>query len=271
MPRDRRRFLRRDVLLKAAGGTAVTLGLGAAVTSTGAFTSVTGERSSAIEVAKNSEALIGIVGRGPVKKNTRESMVELYNNTAEQVSITVTLRTCSDGVLYDNVDESGCSVTFSLLDGASKFVDIEAAVKGTIPYSISASGDEFSLQTTYQVEAESGNVIGAVRIRAPSKDKAFSARASQDEWRISKVDVRDDDGDADLDYIEYEVVESGAGGTVVATKRTEISGGRYKAKNVSILPDDSGYSIQRGQTYTLRMRAYDADGNYAATTLQTTA
>jgi hypothetical protein len=273
MPRKRRRRSgggsRRKFLL-VLGSAAGVIGLGGGNIATGAFSSVNAARTGNFSVASEDNAMVGVVGQGPVKKNSRDPMVKFENNRPAALEITVSLDTCSDGTLYDNDGESGCSVTFTVMSGNEQYVDIDAAVTGTIPYSVSISGSEFSLDTSGSVDAESGNVAGAVRIKKPTKDNAFSAKRNQNEWD-AKVSVSDHDGDGDLDRIELEVTEGQSGGTVVGTKTITLNGASdYKNNQGEIIQPDN-YSIKKNQLYSLTVTAYDADGNFATSTVQTTA
>jgi hypothetical protein len=255
------------------GGTAAAVGLGGDGVITGAFTTVDASRSGNFSVASQENAVVGVANRGPVKKNSREAMLELANNRPEPTDITVSLDTCSDGTLYDNDGESGCSVVVSLESGNTQFVDIEAAVTGTIPFSISVNDPDFSFSTSGTVESESGNNPDAVRIQKPDGDNDFEKRKNKNEWEAN-FDIRDNDNDADLDRIEIEVLEGNSGGTVVATDTISIGpadSGRYKENKRRISPDDSNYSIKSGQLYTLSVKALDADGNTATDTVQDTA
>lgn len=268
----RRRFLFR---VGAAG--AALVGVAAAARETGAYTAITGGRTSAVDAAAEGDGIVGIVGQGPVKKNNREAMVEITNNGPDSVTYTVALSTCSDGTLYDNDGESGCSVSFSLGSGNAQFVDIEADVTGTIPYTISVADPGFSFDSTETVESESGNVKGALKIYKPDKDKEFTANPllQGNDWEIKDVDVRDEDGDNDLDRVEFEVKEGGSGGDVVGSKTvSDIPGDRWAPTgnpDVTIEPDSATYTVQSGQLYTLVMTAYDADGNFDSVTLEDTA
>lgn len=261
----------RRTFLLGLGSAAALVGLSGRNIATGAFSSVTAARTGNFSVASGDNAMVGVVGQGPVKKKSRDPMVKFVNNRPNALDITVSLDTCSDGTLYDNDGESGCSVTFTVLSGNEQFADIEAAVTGTIPYSVSISGTDFALDTSSSVEAESGNVAGAVRIKKPTKDNEFTARRNKDEWD-TKLFVSDNDGDDDLDRIELEITEGSSGGTVVASRTISLnSTSDYKNNNETIQPDDSSYNIPKNQQYTLTVTAYDADGNFSTSTVQDTA
>lgn len=263
------RLSRRTTLLKLGSAAAVATGVAAGVTETEAYTSVRGDRGVDVSVADESDGLVGIVPQGPVKKNSREPLVELANNTDQSLTITVALNDCSAGTLYDNDGESGCSVSIMLGAGNSQFIDLEALVTGGIGFSIDVEGPSISLAAERSVEAESGNSPGAVRIQKPDTDSDFGARANRDEW-TAKADIRDDDGDTDLDRVEFEVAEGNSGGTVVASRTVSTPSDRYK-ETVTLSPDDPAYDIKRGQMYTLIVTGYDVDGNFDTATVQTTA
>lgn len=254
-------------------GTAL-LGIGTVIQDTGAFSNLTGDRNTNLGVASDSEAIVGIVGQGPVQKNNREPMVEITNNSKATVSYTVSLSTCSDGTLYDNDGDSGCSVTFSVAEGNSQMVDIEASVTGTIPYTISASETHLSFETSETVDAEAGNVASAVLIKAPTKDNEFTANDVDNVFEIKSVDIRDDDGDDDLAEVEYEITEA-ASGDLVGSKTITFNPtvGRYNPKGnpADSVNPDSGYTITPGTQYRLKTTGTDADGNFETTTVEDTA
>jgi len=274
---------RRGFLLKLGGGAALLAGGGAALLPSGAFSLVNAGRNSPIGVASSGNAVVGIVGQGPVKKNTREPMIQFTNNTTETVTITVTLDNGGDGTLYDNEGGSGSTVTFTLISGNSQFVDITASATGAVGYSVSVtSAGGLILDTTGSVESQSGNVAGAVRIQAPKKDQDFAAvlpgNGNQGNvFEIKKVDIRDDDNttpDADLDRIEFRVREGGSAGTVVGSLDvTSFSDpDRYNPNGnpaVTIQPN-SGDTIKANTTYSLTVTGFDADGNFESSTVEDT-
>ena len=261
---DRRRFL--------AGLGSLAIGSGALIGS-GAFSEVSADRGVSVDVASGSNALVGIVGQGPVQKNQRDPMVEFTNNLSETVSITVALDNCGDGTLYDNEGGSGCSVTLTLDSGNTQTVDLESSVAGTITYSVSANATGFSLDTSGSVDVQTGKVTRAIRIKSPSKDQDFTANVPQNVFEVKAVDIEDDDGDNDLDTIVFEVVESGTGGTVVGSfEVTDPPGDRYKPNGnpaVTIQPD-SGVTVTPGTTYKLTVTATDVDGNKVSETVEDT-
>lgn len=263
---------RRRFLFRIGAGGAVLTGMAAAARESGAFTSVTGDRTSAVDIAPEGEGIVGIVPHGPVKKNDQEPITELTNNAAEAITFTVSLDTCSDGTLYDNAGGSGCSVTFSLAAGNTQFVDIDADVTGFIGYSISASSSSLSLSTTGTVESQSGNVTGAVDIRKPNKDQDFAIRDAN-QFELDDVDIRDADDDDDLDRIEFTVREGGSSGTIVGSLvEDNPPGDRYAPSGtpaVIIEPND-GYTIKSGTKYTLTVKAEDVDGNSDIETIEDT-
>lgn len=275
MARDRSRSVsrgssRRGFLLKLGAGVTVGTASVAGLMSTGSFSLVDLDRNTTIGIASEGNGVVGIVGQGPVQKNSREAMIELSNNSPDQATITVTLDNSSDGTLYDNEGGSGSSVTFTLASGNSQFVDIDADVTGTIGYSVSISSPSLSIDTTGSVESEAGNVKGAVRIQQPNKNQDFNVRQNQGEFVVKKVDIRDDDGDNDLDKIEFRVREGGSSGTVVGSKDVDNPpGDRYNPKSVTIQPD-SDYTIKSNTTYSLTVTGYDVDGNFASETVEDT-
>lgn len=269
---------RRRFLFRMGAGAAALGGFAAAAQGTEAFTGVTGSRGSAVDLAADDQALVGIVGRGPVQKNSQEPMVDLTNNWAATATFTVSLSTCSDGTLYDYQGDSGCSVTFPVDSGSTATVDISASVTGTITYSVSASGTDFSFSTTGSVNAEAGNVASAVDVKQPDADGDFTAALPQGQdtdgqFEVKAVDVRDGDGDNDLVEVKYEVFEGTVNDTMVAEKIVSFAAtDKYAPKGnpSEVIEPDGGYVISTGNTYTLKVTGTDADGNFSSVTVQDT-
>ncbi|MFC7041993.1 hypothetical protein [Halonotius sp. GCM10025705] len=252
-------------------------GVALGVSTAGAFDQVDTRRPFGIAVS-DTNALVGLVDRGPVKKNAQEPMVTITNNTADTVSYTLTLDSCADGTLHSPNGGTGCSITFSLAGGNSGTVDLTAAIAGTVTYSISATSPTLSIQTTGSVTAETGNVAGAIRIQKPVQDQEFTAAPPQGNqgnvFEIKSVDVRDDDGDDDLVEVAYEVREGGSGGTIVGEKTVTLPpSNRYNPNGnpAETIDPNSGYTIQSGVLYTLTVTGTDADGNTETSTIEDTA
>jgi hypothetical protein len=252
-------------------------GVALGVSTSGAFDQVDTRRPFGIAVS-DTNALVGLVDRGPVKKNAQEPMVTITNNTADTVSYTLTLDSCADGTLHSPNGGTGCSITFSLAGGNSGTVDLTATIAGTITYSISATSPTLSIQTTGSVTAETGNVAGAIRIQKPVRDQEFTAAPPQGNqgnvFEIKSVDVRDDDGDDDLVAVAYEVREGGSGGTIVGEKTVTLPpSNRYNPSGnpAETIDPNSGYTIQSGVLYTLIVTGTDADGNTETSTIEDTA
>jgi hypothetical protein len=259
-------FTRRGALALILGGGSVIF------VSTKSFSRIDGSRSADVSVASGENSLIGLVEPGPVQKNQREPMVKIVNNTADSVSVTVSLQVCSEGVLYDNQGDMGCSVTLGIASGSSEYIDIEASSTGSIQYSIDAESASTSIEMTRSVKAESGNKPGAIRIQKPAKNKDFTARVRKNQFE-TEVDIRDDDGDADLKKIEFKIKEDTTK-DVVGSKTIELPPGdqdRYQSNNPSeIITSNSGYSIKPNRTYLLEVEVTDSDGNLVSETVQDT-
>lgn len=266
---------RRQYLFRVGAGVATVLGISVAARATGAYTSITGGRTSGVDTAPPGESIVGVEPQGTVKKGSRDPLVELSNNHSEDITtLTVTLDDCSQGTLYDPEGDSGCSVTFTLLEGLSDWVDIKADVTGPISFSITVDAPNLDLTTTGSVEAVAGNKPGAVDIRSPSKDQDFEAYPNDDKFEIATIDVRDNDGDSDLDRIEIEITKSGAGGELIATRTiSPIPGDRYAPTgqpDVVITQsefEDPTYDLVQSEVYNLDFKAYDADGNFASASI----
>lgn len=242
-----------------------------------AFTALTGQRGASIEIASEGDGIVGILPQDTVQYRQRDPLVEYQNNYAGTIDVTTSLSDSSDGVLYDNNGNSGDTLTITLVEDGGQFIEIKAAETGTISYAISVSAPNFSLSSAADTDAVTGYNAGAVDIRRPNKDKDFSANISANRWEITTIDVRDNDGDNDLDHLEIAIREGGSFGTAVATKTIDIKqkdSDRYAPSgnpDARIKPDEKAYVITAGTTYALEFRAYDVDGNYAVESLETTA
>lgn len=270
----RRSGITRRKVLAGAGVGLFGTGVLSTTGDTLAFDSATASRTTKVSVADDqSNAIVGLEVYSPVKKNSRDPLVTVTNNTGTDVTVTVSLNTCSDGTLYDpQGDETDCangidSVQYSLASGDAGRVDINANVSGVdVPFTIDVSSPEFSFQASRKTTAESGNAKSAIAIKQIQK---FAADAKKDEWSINKVSVKDSDGDDDLDRVEYEITDSS--GETRATRTDSASGGKYQANKVTITPDDASYNIPSGENYTLTVTGYDVDGNFDLDTAEDTA
>lgn len=263
--------LTRRRLLVGAG--TVLVGAGAASAfDTVAFSSATAPRTTNVSVADDPDAIIGLLVADSVRKNKKDVLVDIENGTGHTVDFTVSLDDCAHGILY-GPNGSGCSVGLTLSPGASKSVEIEASVKDTtIPFTITGSSSEFAFEATRETTAVSGNTAGAIKFQ---KLEGFSANSTDDDWTIRDIDIRDNDGDDDLDRVEFEIEDSS--GTVRAT-RTDACGCSKRSKyapngnpSVRIATDNSSYSVTGDETYKLTVSAYDVDGNSAFETRKDTA
>lgn len=122
------------------------------------------------------------------------------------------------------------------------------------------------------VQDTSGNQPSAIRIQEPSDGSHFTADTIDDEFVIAPVTVRDDDGDDDLTEVEYTVYEGDANGTVIGTETVTFRQvGWYTNDTVSVTPDDSSYTVQSDQQYTLVFTARDVDENFDTSEVTDTA
>jgi hypothetical protein len=204
-------------------------------------------------------------------------MIEITNNATELVTYEVSLDTCSDGTLYNNDGGSGCSVTLDLSPGNSQNIDIEAAVTGTISYSLTTSGG-VSFETSGSIESESGNVKGNVRIKDPTKDNEFTANESANVFEIRRVDIVDDSATGiPLEEIKYDVTKGLSGGSTVAEKTITLDPNtfEYSPKGTGNDPAETiqpntGVTITSGVTYTLQVRGENTEGDFNTETVTDT-
>lgn len=258
-------------LLASAGTVLVGAGAASAV-DTVAFGSATAPRRTNVSVADDSNAIVGLMVADSVTRNKQEPLVDIENATGNQVDFTVSLDDCTQGTLY-GPNGSGCSVGVTLSPGASQTIDVEASVKDTtIPFTITGVATEFEFEAGRETSAVAGNTSGPIQFKTLD---GFNANSGDDDWTIKNIDVRDNDGDDDLDRIEFEIEDSS--GTVRATRTDSCGcngGSKYSPNgnpSVRIAPDDSSYSVTTGETYKLTVMAYDADGNSAFRTREDTA
>lgn len=260
---DNKRLTRRTALGLITGGAFLS------ATGSFSFSFLNVERDVTVGIASPENALVGLTNLGPVQKNSREPMVDVTNNTSGQLTVIVSLDNPSDGTLYDPQGNSGSSVTFTLTPGGSGTVDIEANVTGTIPFTMSTSGD-VAVDTSDSVESEAGNVKGAVVVK---KLAGLTAHPNQDNWTIDDVTVKDGDGDNDLDRVEFEIKDGNANTVATRTDSCGCNGGsQYAPKgnpDVAIEPDDSSYDVT-DSFYSVTVYGYDADGNLDSDTTDTT-
>ncbi|PSP78389.1 hypothetical protein BRC81_07525 [Halobacteriales archaeon QS_1_68_20] len=262
---DGKRLTRRSALGLVATGTFV------AASETFGFSNTTATRGSSIDVVADSDAYVGMLVSDQVKKNQQETLVNLTNNFDQTIDATVSLNDCTQGTLYAPDGSSGCSVTVTLSPGASKTVDIEAAVSGVdVFFTVDVTGPDFSFQATRSTSAVSGNTEGAVTI---DKVQKFSANANQNDWTIQTVEATFNDNFSDR--VEYEVTDSA--GNVVGTYTDNVGDtytysrkGQGNDPAITIQPDD-GYTIQPGETYELTVIAWDVLDNFATETRTDTA
>lgn len=262
----KKRVTRRGALGLIAGGAAAT------VADTGAFSSLNGTRAATLGVVSDSDGYVGLQINSEVQKNNQELLADVTNNTGENLSVTFSLDDCTQGTLYGPDGGSGCSVTFPVSNGSTRSVDIEAAVTGTITFTITAESADFWFQANRSTDAVSGNTSGAVEITTL---KQFSANATADEWTIKDVKAESNLASASLDRAEYEVKDSN--GNVVGTLTENATGDVYERKGsannpaITIQPDDASYNVQPGETYQLSLTVYDDAGNYDVETRTDTA
>lgn len=116
---------------------------------TGAFSWADVPRNSVLAVASDSDAELGMVITDPVQNCERQALVEVTNDFTQVVDITVTLNDGGIGTLYDPNGDSGNSVTFTLANGNSGIVELDADYTGSTPttfgFDVSAEGSTVSV------------------------------------------------------------------------------------------------------------------------------
>jgi len=275
---SRRRSPRRDSRGQLTRRGALA-GLGAAMVGGGAVTSfgsqavnaVTGDRASNVALASDPNAYVGLDRSAAVKKNEREPLVYIENPLSATQTVTVTINSCADDILYNPSDEqANCQITGTVGGGQTGRFDIEAQQTGTLEYSIEAESVQLRLNADRTVDVESGNVKGAVYIQGFSD---LTADTAQDEWGIKKVHVKDDDGDDDLDRVEIEVQDGDANRVGTETFACGCGGGSAfnpsGNPSVTVQPDDPSYTVDPNETYQATVFGYDADGNFDTDTVTT--
>lgn len=266
------RVTRREALagIVFAGSTVV---LANRLVDTDAFTNALADRETTVQIGDDSTSVVGLLVSDPVKRNQQELLVQITNNASETITTTVSLGACADGTLFGPDGGFGCTVTFDVLPGQTRDVDIDSAVAGgtVVPFTIAGeqAATGFSFSIPRQTTVETGNNPGAVSI---DKLRGFAKNAATDEWTIDRIDVSSNN--ADLDRIEIRVAELSTGTIVSSLDITNITGTKYSEKGQGnqpafvLQPDTTGYTVQNGITYELRVTAFDVLGNFASDTRQ---
>jgi len=165
---------------------------------------------------------------------------------------------------------------------SNSFTDSSYTVNEDTQYTLTVTGTDADgniATSTVQDVSSTANNPNAVRINKPTSDQNFTAVLPQGNrgnvFEIGRLDLRDDDGDADLDEIVYEVREGGETGPLVANETVNIiQTDRYRPvkgnRTSETIQPDSGYTIKSGQQYTLTLIVRDADDNFATSVLQDT-
>lgn len=259
--------LTRRAALGLIGGGAFTL-----AAETFGFTNIEASRVTNVDVADDSSALVGLLISDQVRKNNRELLANVTNNTGHDLSVTFSLVDPAQGTLYAPDGSTGDSVTFSLAADATRAVDIEAAVGGeTVPFEIDADAAGFSFRATRETEAVAGNNPGAVNVKHAKK---FVARADENDWIFDNkvtVEFLDHFGDR----VEYEVTDPS--GTVVGTLTHGVGDattyerqGTGNTPAVRIDPVD-GYQVRSGTEYQVTVTGWDVQDNFDSETRTDTA
>lgn len=182
-------------------------------------------------------------------------------SVAQSTRVTVEVRD-----RYNN-PKSGVTVYFSTADGTlasdsattnsegRASVQFDPNTTGETTVTATMNGADGGLNTT-RFSIFAANNPDAITINAV---EGFQKKAGPDEWSVSRVEIRDSDGDDDLERVEYEITDSA--GTVRATRTDAASGRQYLERDVTISPDDPNYDVRGEKTYTLTVTAYDSDGN----------
>lgn len=249
--RRRGRSTTRRRLLLAAGA---AVGGGALLSGSEAYTSAVLSRASGFGVSADDSAVVGLYVYSSVEWNNRDPMVDVTNNAGRPLDVTVSLDTCSDGTVY-LAGSSGCSATATNVGaGNSVTAELDADVYGQdVPFTVTATGDGF--------EATIGRSIASSFFSqdpiAISKLKNLQANAGRDEFTVGLIQVRDQDGDDDVETVTYYVFDSSF--TLVTSRQDTPGGvGKYQQSNLTI---PTSIDVRSNDTYYLYVVAEDADGN----------
>lgn len=256
------RMTRRSALCFIGGGTVVAA---SSRFETFGFSNLTAVRRTTVKTADDSDALLGLFVPDSIERKGRSLLVEITNNLATDIDGTVSLSTddhenVSGGTLYGPSGDSGVTVSFSLAastESSSDTATIEIDpnnYEGRIPFTIvaTASDSRVSFEATRETESMKNPDGSGVTI---TNSGQFKVRHSRNYWQVKKVAVTSDE--FRLDRVEYEVSDSS--NSVVGTHVDGASGTTYTSGDIRIDPDDG--QVSKGD-YTLRITAYDRDGNY---------
>ncbi|WP_254766565.1 hypothetical protein [Salinilacihabitans rarus] len=265
---DTSRITRRAALGLVGGGALLTAG------ETLGVTSVTSTREVSVSVNGDSGGFVGLLVNDQVRKNRRERLVDVTNNTDEAIDVTVSLSDCGHGALYGPDGVSGCTVEFGLaasgLAGDSKTVEVEAAAGGiSVPFAITATSSALSFEATRSTDAAFGTgTDGAVEITTVKK---FRASAGDDDWTVEEIEAVSNDEPSELDHVAFEVRADAGDGDVVGTFEESAGGNEYLRSGsnddpaITIEPD-GGHGIDRNAAYELTVTVSDTASNFDSAT-----
>lgn len=239
------------------------------------FSNMMGTRGLSVNATTDPEALIRLLVNDSVQKNQQEPLVTVTNTLDEELTVTIRLSDCDQGILTSPDGSSGCSVEFDLApsgaDGDSKTVDITSDANGSsVSFTVTATSSQISFEATRSTTVESGNTDGAVEITTL---KQFRANSESDIWTIREVEAVSNSDTYELKNVVYEVVSDDGDGDVVGRLEEDesVSGDRYHRTGnnqnpaITIEPDD-GHEIEKRDEYELTITVYDEGGNFGRRT-----
>lgn len=216
---------------------------------TGAYSFVDTSRFGSVGVASDKNAELGLLVYTCVEHNTIDPLVEVTNNFAEGVDVTVSL-VGGDGTLHVGT-QSGESVTFPLAMGTSDTVEMEASGGGPFPrafdYTIDAAGTDTSVSAAResQIDNNCGSstptpIPTVTPTPVPGNDPPVVDFTMSQKGNSQNVDVDgspSDDPDGTIVSYEWDV---GADGTIDETGQTTRVSAPSGTDIKLIVTDDDG-------------------------------
>lgn len=127
MPRPRRRPTRGSRYPRPAAVFGLLVLLALLALPAASMTQASLQRDANTNVVTDPSGAVGLDVAGSVTKNTVEPLVNVTNNFAIDLSVTVTLQDGADGDLYLDGTNVGDQVTFTVVSGDVRTVEVEAS------------------------------------------------------------------------------------------------------------------------------------------------
>jgi len=228
-----------------------------------------GQTTAADEWKIDSVALVGLAVEDRVADLNQDPVAEFtYSPASPTTADTVTFNAANT----DDPDGSIVSYDWDFTsdgtdDASGRTATYSYGSTGTYTATLRVTDDGGDTNTTTRTISVSGATNDPTAIQF-SNFQGFTADSVADEFTLDQIQVQDNDGDNDLDRIEYEVTDSN--GNIVATQTVNNIGPAQYQPSGTPAVTLTGSSVQEGETYTLTGTAYDSDGNFDSQSLSDT-